>query len=74
MLRADFAAEKIESLDIVNQSIEVKIFEIGARRRNAFRRIGTIAAPACLLACNELAIETAHVIGEKSAAMARAEF
>src|SRR4026208_1680445 len=57
MLRADFAAEKIASFDVVNPRIEVQVLEISAWQRSAFRHVGPIGAPDRLLSRDEFAIE-----------------
>src|SRR6185503_6735772 len=70
MVRADFAAQKIEGFNVVNESVEVKVLEVGARQREAFRHIGPAGAPDRLLSGDKFPIEAAHVIREKSAAVA----
>ncbi len=74
MFDADLAPEKIESLHVVNQGIEVKVLEISAGRRCTARRVGTIGASNRLFSSCELPIKAAYVVRKKAAAMACAEF
>ena len=74
MCGADFAPEKIESFCVVNQRVVVEVFEIGAGRGDAARRVGPVGAAGGLFSGGEFAIEAADVIGKEAAAMAGADF
>ena len=50
MISADFRSQKLESFDILNQSIEVEIFQVQARRRRAARCVGVSVQRVGLLA------------------------
>jgi hypothetical protein len=55
MVSAHFCFQKIESFDVINQCVEVEVFQIRARRGRAARRIGPVRATvACLEVRNSL--------------------
>ena len=64
---ADLAAQIFQSIDVVHQRVEVKIFQVRARWVGCLRRTDALAG------C-ELLIEAAEVIGQKAAAMEGANF
>src|SRR5262249_6747146 len=74
MLGADFFSEKVEGFNVVDQCIEVEVFEISAWCRRTANCLRPVLRPAGLLARGELLIEAANMIGEKSAAVTRTQF
>src|SRR6266545_3052529 len=74
MIRADFTSEELERFDVVNQSVEVEILEIGARQRRAARGIGPVGATRGLCPREIFPVEAAHVIRKKSTAVKGTDF
>src|SRR4030095_3566512 len=74
MFTSDFAPLKVERLDVVDQRIEVEVFEINARHGSAVRGVRPVGATGILFAGKKFLIKAADVIGKKSPAMAGAEF